>query len=150
MGLEGELRDKAAELRIDLIGFSRIEKTSYEETVLGRIKRGLIPKEMIENTECFQLPDVYSDPERSLAGARTLIYVGAPYLEVRSPPKNMNRRGAIARHVWRETYRDLNSKRDLLVDFLRSMGTRRRERRPTPVRRPERRDWPGSAGMPSR
>lgn len=119
---EQDLREKAKELGIHLIGFSAIEKTSYAEVVRSRIARGLIPREIVELTECFQVPDVFADPARSLAGARTLICVGQSYLEKKSPPKDMSTRGTIGRHYWRDSYTDLVKKRDEMIKHLRSAG----------------------------
>ena len=50
MKVEEELRKKAKELRIHLLGFSAIEKTSYAEIVRARIAKGLIPEEIISTT----------------------------------------------------------------------------------------------------
>jgi epoxyqueuosine reductase len=122
MGLEDRLLEKAEELRIDLIGFSMAEKTSYGEIVRERIARELIPEQIISNTECFRIPETYSDPRQSMAGARTLICVGQAYYEYRQLPRNMARRGAIARHVWRDSYTDIASKRDGMIEHLRSLG----------------------------
>ena len=87
MTIEGDLREKAKEMGMHLIGFSAIEKTSYAEIVRSRISQGLIPEEIVELTECFQVPDVFADPTRSLAGAKTLICVGQSYLERKSAPR---------------------------------------------------------------
>jgi epoxyqueuosine reductase len=122
MTVEGDLREKAKEMGMHLIGFSAIEKTSYAEIVRSRISQGLIPEEIVELTECFQVPDVFADPTRSLAGAKTLICVGQSYLERKSAPKDMSMRGVIGRHYWRDSYTDLVKKRDEMVKHLRSAG----------------------------
>lgn len=120
--LEDEIREKARGLGVHLIGFSEPERTDYAKIVRERIAKGLIPPELVERTECFRIPEVYADPKRSLPSARTLICVGGGYLERREQPKDMRKRVAIARHYWRDSYTDLERKRDLLIDFLRAKG----------------------------
>ena len=122
MKVEEELRKKAKELRIHLLGFSAIEKTSYAEIVRARIAKGLIPEEIISTTECFRTPEIFADPARSLQGAKTLICLGQSYLEDRRPPSDMSVRGAIGRHYWRDTYTDLVAKRDVMMKHLRAAG----------------------------
>jgi len=125
--LEDDIRDKARELSIHLIGFSGPDKTDYAKIVHERIEKGLITKEMIERTECFRTPEVYADPKRSLPDARTLICIGGAYLEKKEQPSDMSRRAWIARHLWRDSYTDLERKRDALVEFLRSKGFKAEE-----------------------
>jgi len=120
--LEDEIRGKARELSIHLIGFSRPDKTDYAKIVHERIEKGLIPKELIERNECFRTPEVYADPKRSLPDAKTLICIGGAYLEKESLPADMSRRAWIARHLRRDSYTDLERKRDHLIEFLRSKG----------------------------
>jgi len=120
--LEDEIRCKARELSIPLIGFSEPEKTDYAKIVRERIERGLITKEMMKRTECLRTPEVYADPKNSLPDAKTLVCIGGAYLEKREQPSDMSRRAWIARHFWRDSYTDLERKRDLLIEFLRSMG----------------------------
>jgi len=122
MDMEKQVRDKADELRIDLIGFSKVEKTSYDKAIRDRISRGLIKEEMVANTECFRIPEIYADPDKSLHGARTLICVGSAYLEHREKPKEMALHGTIGRHVWRDSYTDLSNKRDELIKYLKERG----------------------------
>ena len=122
MSLEGEVREKARELSIALIGFSAVEKTNYAEIVHERIAKGLIPRDIIERIECFRTPEIFADPRKSLASAKTLICIGQPYFEKKAVPDDMSRRASIARHVWRDSYTDVESKRDALVEFLRSKG----------------------------
>ncbi|MGQ9588025.1 MAG: hypothetical protein ACUVT7_06575 [Thermoplasmata archaeon] len=76
MSLEDTVTEKAEELGIGLIGFSKVERTSYGEIVRERIARGLIPKKLVERTECFRIPEAYADPSQSLPRAKTLVCVG--------------------------------------------------------------------------
>lgn len=122
MAIEEEVREKASELRIDLLGFGPVERTMYREIVMDRMRRGLIPARMEDGSECFRNPELYSDGRYSLPEAKTLISVGGPYFEERPIPKDMSFRAAIARHFWRDSYTDLARKRDGLVEFLRSRG----------------------------
>jgi len=122
MDLEQTMRAKADELRIDLIGFSRTEKTSYDKVIKERISRGLINEEMVATTECFRIPETYADPDKSLHGAHTLICVGSAYLEEREKPKAMVLHGTFGRHVWRDSYTDLSNKRDKLIEYLKGLG----------------------------
>lgn len=124
MTLEEKVRAKAGELRIDLIGFSKTEKTSYDKIIRERITRGLINEDMVANTECFRIPETYADPDKSLHGAHTLICVGSAYLEKREKPKTMALHGTIGRHVWRDSYTDLFNKRDKLIEYLKELGFR--------------------------
>ena len=122
MDLEQRIRTKAEELHIDLIGFSKTEKTSYAKVVKERIARGLINENMVSTTECFRFPETYADPDKSLHGAHTLICVGSAYLEEREKPKTMALHGTIGRHVWRDSYTDLSNKRDELIKYLKELG----------------------------
>jgi epoxyqueuosine reductase len=120
--LEDEIRCKVRELSIPLIGFSEPEKTDYAKIVRERIERGFITKEMMKRTECFRTPEAYADPKSSLPDAKTLVCIGGAYLEKREQPSDMSRRAWIARHFWRDSYTDLERKRDSLIEFLRSKG----------------------------
>jgi len=122
MGLNEQILAKAKELHIDLIGFSKVEKTSYDNVIKERISRGLINESMLANTECFRIPETYADPDKSLHGARTLICVGSAYLEQREKPKDMALHGTIGRHVWRDSYNDLSNKMDELIKYLKHLG----------------------------
>jgi epoxyqueuosine reductase len=122
MNAKGLILEEAERRGITLIGFSAVEKTPFGDVVKERIARGLIPEHLVENTDAFRTPDVFSDPKRSLASARTLVCLGAPHFEEREKPSDMSMRGAIARDFWRDNYGHLRSKRDSLVTFLRSKG----------------------------
>ena len=122
MSLEDEIRTKAAELRIHMLGFSPVEKTEYGRIVKERLARGLIPSSVIKSTECFRIPDTYGNPAESLPGAKTIVCVGGSYLEDNFVPGDVAVRGAIARHYWRDSYTDLARKRDELLEFIKSRG----------------------------
>jgi hypothetical protein len=81
MNAKGLILEEAERRGITLIGFSAVEKTPFGDVVKERIARGLIPEHLVENTDAFRTPDVFSDPKRSLASARTLVCLGAPHFE---------------------------------------------------------------------
>jgi epoxyqueuosine reductase len=120
--LDESIERAAKDLGIVLVGYSSIERTEYSRIVQDRIERGLIPKKIIQATDCFKNPDVYSDPARSMAGAKTLICVGGPYLESKARPNDFKSHGAIGRHYWRDSYTDLEAKRNALIDWLKGQG----------------------------